>query len=122
MPEMHLQNSEKVQSRKKRRKNVGSRIFARGEDSRALRLASELADLRAANADYILCRVRHRIGRIGLLPLPTQKPPDWVAVVLAGVAGFGPTNEGVKVPCLTAWLYPYKILLDYSTIKKPRCQ
>ena len=26
---------------------------------------------------------------------------------LAGVAGFGPTNEGVKVPCLTAWLYPY---------------
>ena len=26
-------------------------MFARGEDSRALRLASELADLRAANAD-----------------------------------------------------------------------
>ena len=26
---------------------------------------------------------------------------------VAGVAGFGPTNEGVKVPCLTAWLYPY---------------
>ena len=35
---------------------------------------------------YILCRVRHRIGRIGLLPQPTQKPPDWVAFVLAGVA------------------------------------
>ena len=29
------------------------------------------------------------------------------AFFLAGVAGFGPTNEGVKVPCLTAWLYPY---------------
>ena len=25
---------------------------------------------------------------------------------LAGVAGFEPTNDGVKVRCLTAWLYP----------------
>ena len=24
------------------------------------------------------------------------------------VAGFEPTHEGVKVPCLTAWLYPKK--------------
>ncbi len=28
---------------------------------------------------------------------------------LAGVAGFEPTNEGVKVPCLTAWLYPFNL-------------
>ena len=27
-------------------------------------------------------------------------------IVLTGVAGFEPTHEGVKVPCLTAWLYP----------------
>ena len=27
---------------------------------------------------------------------------------LAGVAGFEPTNAGVKVPCLTAWRYPKK--------------
>ena len=26
--------------------------------------------------------------------------------VKTGVAGFEPTHEGVKVPCLTAWLYP----------------
>ena len=26
---------------------------------------------------------------------------------LAGISGFEPLNEGVKVPCLTAWLYPY---------------
>ena len=26
--------------------------------------------------------------------------------VKTGVAGFEPTREGVKVPCLTAWLYP----------------
>ncbi len=25
---------------------------------------------------------------------------------MAGVAGFGPTRAGVKVPCLTAWLHP----------------
>ena len=26
---------------------------------------------------------------------------------LAGVAGFEPTNDGVRVRCLTAWRYPY---------------
>ncbi len=26
--------------------------------------------------------------------------------IITGVAGFEPTHEGVKVPCLTAWLYP----------------
>lgn len=25
---------------------------------------------------------------------------------MAGVVGFEPANAGVKVPCLTAWLYP----------------
>ena len=30
---------------------IGSRVFACGEDSRPLRLPSELGDLRAANAD-----------------------------------------------------------------------
>ena len=28
-------------------------------------------------------------------------------VFLAGVAGFEPTSDGVKVRCLTAWLHPY---------------
>ena len=26
---------------------------------------------------------------------------------MAGMVGFEPTNEGVKVPCLAAWLHPY---------------
>ena len=26
---------------------------------------------------------------------------------VAGMAGLEPANEGVKVPCLTAWLHPY---------------
>ena len=29
------------------------------------------------------------------------------SVLLAGVARFELTNEGVKVPCLTAWRYPF---------------
>ena len=59
---------------------------------------------------YILCRLRHRIGRIGLLPQPNKGHAKWRALCLAGVAGFGPTNARVKVWCLTAWLYP-KIFL-----------
>jgi hypothetical protein len=42
------------------------------------------------------------------------RPPPWQGGVLplnyfrimAGVAGFEPTHHGVKVRCLTAWLYP----------------
>ena len=30
---------------------------------------------------------------------------------MAGVPGIEPGNEGVKVPCLTAWLYP-KVVED----------
>lgn len=26
--------------------------------------------------------------------------------LMAGVAGFEPTNGGIKTRCLTAWLYP----------------
>ena len=28
------------------------------------------------------------------------------SIFVAGVAGFEPTHDGVKVRCLTAWLYP----------------
>ena len=34
------------------------------------------------------------------LPIPPRRHQ------VTGVAGFEPTHEGVKVPCLTAWLYP----------------
>lgn len=27
---------------------------------------------------------------------------------VAGMAGLEPADEGVKVPCLTTWLHPYK--------------
>ena len=34
--------------------------------------------------------------------------------ISTGVAGFEPTSEGVKVLCLTAWLYPISDLCDYK--------
>ena len=37
------------------------------------------------------------------LPIPPRRQS------ITGVAGFEPTHEGVKVPCLTAWLYPNNI-------------
>lgn len=37
------------------------------------------------------------------LPIPPRRQS------ITGVAGFEPTHEGVKVPCLTAWLYPKNI-------------
>ena len=39
-------------------------------------------------------------------PHSAEKPPRRVAFLLAGMAGFEPTNAGVKVPCLTAWRHP----------------
>lgn len=30
--------------------------------------------------------------------------------ILAGVAGFEPTNTGIKIRCLTAWRYPIVIV------------
>ena len=81
------------------------RIFAFGEDSLTLRLASELADLRAANAD----RRRFR-GSVRIVAIPANTKPRFrVAFLLAGMAGFGPTNAGVKVPCLTAWRHPIAV-------------
>ena len=34
---------------------------------------------------------------------------------MAGIAGFEPTNDGVKVHCLTAWRYPKSNGVDEGT-------
>ena len=40
---------------------------------------------------------------------------DWAnGPYMAGVAGFEPTNDGVKVRCLTAWLHPNG--LEYTSL------
>ena len=36
-----------------------------------------------------------------------------------GVVGFEPTHEGVKVPCLTAWLYPNNVKRRVRGIEPP---
>ena len=81
-----LQNSEKTQ--KKRRNHPKSpffiflqshlfltslcQVFACGEDSHALRLESELSDLRAANANRRICFAN---ARQIYAPLPRQRAP-----------------------------------------------
>ena len=46
---------------------------------------------------------RNQILSLARLPIPPLRRN-----ITTGVAGFEPTHEGVKVPCLTAWLYPIK--------------
>ena len=46
-------------------------------------------------------------GRERKMMLPKQRTPSSDGVfVLVGIVRLERTNEGVKVPCLTAWLYP----------------
>ena len=40
-------------------------------------------------------------------------PQGQVLGDLAGMAGFEPTNAGVKVPCLTAWRHPNRQMILY---------
>ena len=40
-------------------------------------------------------------------------------VYLAGVAGFEPADQGVKVPCLTAWRYPYIMWAIFNSFERP---
>ena len=91
----------------------GSWVFAFGEYTRPLRLTSKLVDLRGAYADQHACYAS--ICSEGATPVKTQRTPCGVLCVLAGVAGFGPTNAGVKVLCLTAWLYPFEINIRIIT-------
>ena len=44
---------------------------------------------------------------LGIKVLQTSALPlGYVAIKLAGVTGFEPVNDGVRVRCLTAWRYP----------------
>ncbi len=52
-----------------------------------------------------------RLTLVGSNPDPNNKnkthtPYGLHVSFLVGIAGFEPTNDGVKVRCLTAWLYP----------------
>ena len=60
------------------------RIFAFGEDSLTLRLASELADLRAANANLILRRFARRASfEATSAPANAKRTPEGVLFALA---------------------------------------
>ena len=78
------------------------------EDTRALRLKSKLFELRAAYVNLLSLR---EISQIEDTTATKKTNREGWSFLLAGVARFELTNEGVKVPCLTAWRYPYKITL-----------
>ena len=103
---MHLQNFEKLQSRKKRRKfSPHSRVFACGEDSLALRLASQLADLRAANADLHPALARNRFE--GATPANTKGTP-------AGAFCVGWGSRIRTYECQSQSLVPYRLAIPQN--------
>ena len=53
-------------------------------------------------------RIVSAVGREeeGLCGKMGNKKGTGIGACRTGVAGFEPTNDGVKVRCLTAWLYP----------------
>ena len=87
---------------------TGSKVFADGEHIHSLRLKSKLFDLRSG---YV--NLQHNSLRLCAMfksayPQTTKQTcQEDRSVLLAGVARFELTNEGVKVPCLTAWRYPF---------------
>ena len=110
---MYLQHFEKLQSRNKRRKfSPGSRVFTLCVKIRSPCALQASLQIFGRRMRTYIPRLRRGIGS-KVLPQPTQKAPTGVPFVLAGVAGFGPTNARVKVWCLTAWLYP---IFDYPPI------
>ena len=63
------------------------------------------------NYEWFLARGRTRCGCCeGAKNLDLgNKKGTGIGACRTGVAGFEPTNDGVKVRCLTAWLYPNNI-------------
>ena len=58
------------------------------------------------NYEWFLAVGRTRWGNLGLCRKMGNKKGTGIGAFRTGVAGFEPTNDGVKVRCLTAWLYP----------------
>ena len=90
-----------------RRDRVKTEFAAMRQYPRALRLASELADLRAADADRIPLRAkRGRSPARRRVAPPTQKntPADG-GVCVGGATRNRTGDEGFADLCLTAWLW-----------------
>ena len=101
MPEMHLQNFEKLQSRKKKVQRLMGRIYEPLLVPKLIRIlrstCTSLSDARGAS---------ERFKSVGEAQ-PTEKGmPSAYPFLLAGMAGFEPTSARVKVWCLTAWRHP----------------
>ena len=94
----------------------GCWVFTCGEDSCVAKLTSKL-DASAPRMWTNTLAQREIASKVELHPRQTKNDPRMRAVFcLAGVAGFEPTNKGVKVLCLTAWRYPYVKIYTSSII------
>ena len=116
--EMNLQNFEKLQSQKNcpsaeqigREKSLGISVFSYCWPGIRLRrrFARSTSGERAPRSPSGECAPtpHSRLGSHRCHSQPAEKAPTRVPFLLAGMAGFEPTDARVKVWCLTAWRHP----------------
>ena len=87
-----------------------TRYFAEGEYLHALRLTSELVDLRAADANQIPCRGAARSRSDGgWIAYPKEKHPKMGCFSFGGATRNRTGDEGFADLCLTAWLWRHEM-------------
>ena len=52
----------------------------------------------------------------GIMVLQTMALPLGYVTILARVAGFEPAHDGIRIRCLTAWLYPINVSIIHHLI------
>ena len=60
-----------------------------------------------ANTDCVRLRREEFEPLKGIIATSKKEIPKGISFLLAGMARFELTDDGVKVRCLTAWLHPY---------------
>ena len=70
-------------------------------------------DFKTEEASFQNASSVHLVGQVGLEPMQELPAHLQCAAIaarrlthMAGAAGFEPTNNGVRVRCLTTWLHP----------------
>ena len=70
---------------------------------------SLLADSRASHCAKIAAHVYNMLFSLNTRRRDSLQPRNPFGV-LARVAGFEPANDGIRIRCLTAWLYPIDVV------------
>ena len=86
---------------------IRTRVFRRATGGSRPTETNEKPHRMASALDFPTLRVGNSAGPNYTFSIKNTVPRARRGTVfLAGVAGFGPASAGVKVLCLTAWLYP----------------